>query len=72
VCANEDAATLFGVLARHDPEALKRCATVRQQQEILSEEDEKIQKNASAGCVLRDFVRSWDVSAPFLATLNMF
>jgi hypothetical protein len=39
MCANEDVAMVFGVLARHDPEALQRCCTVRQKQEMLSEED---------------------------------
>jgi len=39
MCAIEDVATVLGVLARHDPEALQRCSTVRQKQEILSEED---------------------------------
>ena len=29
VCSNEDVAIVLGVLARHDPEALQRCSTVR-------------------------------------------
>src|SRR5215475_789324 len=68
VHASEDIATVFCVLARHDPEVRKLCSTTIQKQEILSEEDEKIYNMPLAGCILRHFVRSLDVFAPFPAT----
>src|SRR5712691_9568147 len=38
MCAYQDVATIFCVLARHDPEVRKPWSSVRHKQEILSQE----------------------------------
>ena len=65
VHAYQDVAAISCMFARHDQELRRSCSNVRHKHAILSCKDEKVYKNASKGCALRQRVRSWDLFAPF-------